>query len=90
MQKSSPAVTTPQKSPQAYLAPYVAGSTNAGESLSGPQTYTIDDVRDAFSQTTYELDQDQEGAQIINSGMFTASSRGPAQPRFDGQLFSLL
>lgn len=72
---SSSQATTPT-TPQRYLAPIVEGSNNGGSPLSSTQTYTIDDVGDAFTQTTYGLSSQQEGAQIINAGTFTTSSRG--------------
>jgi hypothetical protein len=74
---SAPHTTTTQKRPQTYLAPLVAGSTDGESSLFTPQIYTIDDVGDTFSQSTYLLNPPgQEGAQIINSGVLSASSRG--------------
>jgi hypothetical protein len=68
-----PAVTS--KNPQVYLAPLVAGTTVGPDAINTPQTYTIDDAGTAFSQSTYVLGQDQEGAQVVAAGSFTASSR---------------
>jgi hypothetical protein len=78
-QPSSSPATTQLNGPQSYLAPVVAGTTNAGSILFGPETYSIDDSGDhAFSQTTVLLQvPQQEGPQVINSGMATStSSRG--------------
>jgi len=82
---STTSQTTTQKSPQTYLAPLVAGSTSPrvpdsnapAVSLQSAQTYMIDDVGDAFSQTSYLLNPPQQnGAQVLNAGTFSTSSRG--------------
>jgi len=69
--------TATQTSPQRYLAPLVAASTDGVSPLNSPQIYTIDDVGKAFSQTSYLLHPpQQEGAQILNSGVVSNLSRG--------------
>ncbi len=77
------AISSPPSSgsgPQTYFAPYIAGTTNAGSSLRGPEIYSIDDSASpkAFSQENFSLNpqQGQQGAQVINTGTFTATSRG--------------
>jgi hypothetical protein len=62
-------------SPQTYLVPVVG---NIGFSATGPQTYTFDDSANTYTERTYQLNGvQQEGAQVISSGVFTSdSSRG--------------
>lgn len=68
-----------QPAPQTYFAPLVAGSSypsggNTGVSLLyAPQTYTIDDTANTFSQATYQINPFQ---QVINAGVFSTSTRG--------------
>jgi hypothetical protein len=71
----------PLQGPQTYFAPFIAGTTNKVSSgvagnLPGPETYAFDDSADTFSQNTFGLQPPLQGPQVINSGMFTASSRG--------------
>jgi hypothetical protein len=64
--------TTPPASapgPQTYFAPFVAGAP-----VADPETYTIDDSINTFSQTTYQV-QPPVGPQVISSGSFAKSSR---------------
>ena len=70
-------LTTSAPGPQKYFAPVVAGNTNGGLALSTIGTYTIDDLAAKFSQTTYSLHPpNQQGPQVLNSGLFSVSSRG--------------
>jgi len=67
-----------QPAPQLYMSPFVAGTTNGGNSFLGSsdtQTYTFDDVGGAFQQTTYVLSPPaQQGAQVINAGPLAATT----------------
>src|SRR5580698_4819812 len=65
----------PQQGPQTYFAPFVANTTFGAVSLLGPETYTMDDSADKFSQTFYEVTP-PVGPQVISAGGFTSSSRG--------------
>jgi hypothetical protein len=78
---SSPApasATESQSNPQTYFAPYVAGTSIGGTVVNMSQAYTFDDSAPApvFSQSTYQLSPDQDGAQVITSGATTALPRG--------------
>ncbi|MBT9331581.1 hypothetical protein [Paracidobacterium acidisoli] len=80
--KTGPGTSTAQQqSTQTYFAPFVEGTSNGGTPVGGPQTYTISDPAGsgsagAFKQTTYLLNANQEGAQVINAGEVTALQRG--------------
>ncbi len=57
--------------PQAYLAPSVAGAAV------GINSFTIDDVADTFSQSTFLLNPPiQQGPQVINAGVVAVAERG--------------
>ncbi len=71
---SSGTSDTPQPGPQSYFAPYVAGTTNQGLVLSGPEIYALDDHANAFSQTTFLVKP--PGPQVINAGTMKAGQRG--------------
>jgi hypothetical protein len=66
---SQPTGTT-TANPQTYFAPYVAGDSN-----SVPQTFTIDDVKESFSQTIYQP-LGTPGLQVLNAGGFSVGQRG--------------
>ena len=65
------ATTTPSPIVQTYFAPYVYQIP--GEQA--PLTYTFDDVKGAFSQTTYQP-QTQPGPQVLNAGTLAVGQRG--------------
>jgi hypothetical protein len=68
---------TPIQGPQNYFAPYVAGTTNGGGKLTGPEIYGIDDHADVFTQSTFQLvAPQQQGTQVINVGDTKAGQRG--------------
>jgi hypothetical protein len=64
-----------QKGPQTYFASTTAGTANGGL-LHGPEVYVIDDFSNVFSQSTYQVNQAQEGAQVINYGVTTGLPHG--------------
>jgi len=71
--------TQTKQGPQTYFAPYVAGVTNGdvNVSLTGPEIYTIDDVANKFTQSTFQLQLPaQQGPQVINVGVDSAGPRG--------------
>ncbi len=80
---STSTTAMPAVSPRLYFAPYIAGTTNAGDggvpvALTFPQTYILDDAsaNSSFSQATYALlPPAQQGSQVINAGVQTLGPR---------------
>ena len=63
--------TTTTAAPQSYFSPYVQGSVGS----QAPQTYTLDDVADSFSETSYQT-QALPGPQVLNAGSLGVGQRG--------------
>lgn len=76
---AGPAAATPG-GPQNYFSAAIAGdyndSANAGSSSQILATYTLDDSKGTFSESTYAFSPTQQGPQLNYSGTFTALPRG--------------
>ncbi len=69
-------VATTHAGPQTYFSPLVEGSTVAGGVAGVNVTYTIDDVGDAFSLSTFALNSNQKGFQVADAGFIAPGARG--------------
>jgi hypothetical protein len=78
---TSSSKTSTAAGPQTYFAPPVAGDSynNVGGPsalFTLPQTFTIDDQADTFSQATYGIPQLSDGPQVLNAGDVSTLQRG--------------
>jgi len=58
--------------PELYMSLAMAGSVSSGTSAATLSTFSIDDTKNAFAQTTYGFSDTQSGAQVQNSGNIAA------------------
>jgi len=70
--KTTATQTSTTASPQTYFAPYLVGLFYTAPA---PLAYTIDDVADSFSDTTYQPFT-VPGPQLLNAGVLTVNQRG--------------
>lgn len=68
---------SPTNAPQTYFAPGVAGTTNGPIIFNGAKIFSVDDFADTFTESNFALQlPQQQGSQVINSGVITPLQRG--------------
>lgn len=73
---AAPPQTATPAAPQSYFAPVMAGTTNLSTPLFAPLNYTFDDAGGAFTQSLFQVTDQQMGNQLLTAGTIGPSSRG--------------